>query len=135
MQAWQRAFRLGIAPQLSTVALVALKTALECDDKRLIQTATTSPPPIQTCQSWPVEAACPVGLCGWLGQGLTTVGEVEDFFALTCARADQLLGEPAAVRYFFAMWDTTPRERATLELLSEVNRVLVGRGELAVAAA
>ena len=31
------------------------------------------------------------GLCGWLGEGLSTVGEVEEFFARACFEADERL--------------------------------------------
>ena len=41
VHAWQKVFRVGIAPQLSTPALIALKRALESDDPRLLQGETT----------------------------------------------------------------------------------------------
>jgi hypothetical protein len=95
MQAWQRSFREGIAPLISTRALLALKRALTQDDPALIQGATTTPPPLQAVQDWPVEAACAVAFAGWQGEGLQTVGEVEDYFAHVCFGADKVLGEPA----------------------------------------
>src|SRR5437879_3269009 len=89
--AWQRAWRCGIAPNLSHKARLALRRALERDDPALIQGTTTQPPPLQAVQDWPVEAACGLGYCGWQGEGLETVAEVEEFFARVCYEADQAL--------------------------------------------
>ena len=72
-------------------------------------------------QDWPVEAACALGYCGWQGDGLETVGEVEEFFARACFEADQRLGEPAACRWFLNWFDDTPRDEMRRELLAEVN--------------
>ena len=71
--------------------------ALTGDDPRLTQGSTTTPPPLMCVQDWPVEAACALGYCGWQGDELETVGEVEEFFARMCFEADQRLGEPAAL--------------------------------------
>jgi hypothetical protein len=134
IESWRKVFRDGIAPQLSTAALEALRQALATDDPRLLQGATTAPPPLQTVQDWPVEGACPLGYCGWKGAGLTTVGEVEEFFADVCHAADQQLGEPAAIRYFTNFWDDSPRHFARLLLLAEVEGELSRRGGKADAA-
>src|SRR5262249_42196250 len=72
--------------------------------------ATRPPPPLQCVQDWPVEAACAVGFCGWQGDGLETVAEVEEFFARVCFEIDQRLGEPAACRWFLNWFDETPRD-------------------------
>jgi hypothetical protein len=122
--AWQRCFRLGFAPQLSTRALEALRSALASDDRRLITGATTSPPPLQCCADWPVEAACPIALSGWLGEGLETVGETEEYFARLCYGADERLGEPAGCRWLLNHVDDTPREQLRRELLAEVGAEL-----------
>jgi hypothetical protein len=74
-----------------------------------------------------VEAACGLGYCGWQGDGLETVAEVEEFFARTCFEADQRLGEPAACRWFLNWFDETPREEMRRQLLPEVNRSLAQR--------
>src|SRR5688572_13845434 len=92
MESWRKVWREGLAPQLSTAGLDALRHALLNDDSRLIQGATTSPPPLQCVQEWPVEAACGLGYCGWQGERLETVAEVEEFFARACFEADQRLG-------------------------------------------
>jgi hypothetical protein len=127
MESWRKAWREGFVPQLSTAGLEALRQALATDDARLIQGATTSPPPLQCVQDWPVEACCVLGFCGWQGEGLQTVAEVEEDFARLCFEADQALGEPAACRYFLNWYDDTPRAEMRRELLSEVEQALAER--------
>jgi len=127
MESWRKVWREGFAPVLSTAGLQALRDALTKDDTRLIQGSTSSPPPLMCVQDWPVEAACALGFCAWQGEGLETVGEIEDFFARTCFEADQHLGEPAACRYFLNWFDGTPRPEMRKALLEEVNRTLAER--------
>ena len=124
MESWRKVWREGMVPQLSPAALEALRHALLTDDARLLQGATTTPPPLQCVQDWPVEAACVLGFCGWQGLGLETVAEVEEFFAGACFEADQRLGEPAACRWFLNWYDETPRQEMRRQLLAEVNRSL-----------
>jgi hypothetical protein len=135
MTAWQRCFRLGFAPLLSTRALEALRSALWSDDPCLITGVTTSPPPLQAVEGWPVEAACPLGLAGWLGEGLDTVGAVEEFFGRLCYEADRRLGLPAACRYLLNWIDDTPRGEMRPALLAEVAAELARRGALVPSAA
>ena len=120
MESWRKVWREGFAPQLSVMALDGLAQGLIEDDPNLIQGATTSPPPMQAAKDWPVEAACVLGYCGWKGEGLETVAEVEEFFAQACFEADQRLGDPAACRYFLNWFDDTPRDEMRRELLTEV---------------
>jgi hypothetical protein len=127
MEAWRKVWRDGIVPLLSTRGLDALRTALLRDDARLIQGATSSPPPMQCVLDWPIEAACVIGFCGWQGDGLETVGEVEELFNRLCFEADQRLGEPAAVRFFLNWADETPRDEMRRELLAEVRLALSER--------
>jgi hypothetical protein len=127
MESWRKVWREGLADQISTSGLKALRKALLMDDARLLQGATTSPPPLQCVQDWPVEAACGLGYCGWQGEGRETVAEVEEFFARTCFEADQRLGEPAACRWFLNWFDETPREEMRRLLLPEVDRSLAQR--------
>ena len=124
IDSWRKVWREGLAPQLSTAAVQALERALKEDDPRLLQGATTTPPPLQCVQDWPVEAACVLGYCGWQGECLETVAEVEEFFARACFEADQRLGEPAACRWFLNWFDDTPRGEMRRLLLSEVSRTL-----------
>ena len=127
MESWRKVWREGVSPLLSNEALEALRRGLVGDDARLIQGATTTPPPLQCVQDWPVEAACALGYCGWQGEGLETVAEVEEFFARTCFEADQRLGEPAACRWFLNWFDETPREEMRRLFLPELDRSLAQR--------
>jgi hypothetical protein len=139
MESWRKVWREGLASQISTAGLESLRAALISDDARLLQGATTSPPPLQCVQDWPVEAACGLSYCGWQGDGLESVAEVEEYFAQRCFEADQILGEPAACRWFLNWFDETPREEMRRLLLGEVNRTLaqrlaLSRGEMFVEA-
>ncbi len=127
MESWRKVWRDGVAPLLSNTALEALRRGLVSDDARLIQGATTTPPTLQCVQDWPVEAACALGYCGWQGDGLETVAEVEEFFACMCFEIDQRLGEPAGCRWFLNWFDETPRDEMRRLLLAEVNRSLALR--------
>jgi hypothetical protein len=124
MDSWRKVWRDGLAPLISTEALEALRKALANDDVRLLQGATTTPPPLQCVQDWPVEAACVLGFCGWQGEGLETVAEVEEYFARLCYEVDLRLGEPAACRWFLNWFDETPRDEMRRLLLSELTRTL-----------
>ncbi len=127
MESWKNVWRKGVVTLLSLESLEALRLALASDDPRLLQGATTTPPPLQCVQDWPVEAACALGYCGWQGDGLETVAEVEEFFARMCFEIDQQMGEPAACRWFLNWFDDTPREEMRRELLVEVQRSLAER--------
>ena len=127
MENWRNVWRNGFVPVLSTKGLGDLRDALRTDDLRLVQGATTSPPPLMCVQDWPVEACCALGYCGWQGDGLTSVGEVEEFFAKCCFEADERLGEPAACRWFLNWFDDTPRDQMRRELLAEVELALAER--------
>ncbi len=127
MESWRKVWREGLVPQLPTQGLEALRQALIHDDPRLVQGATTSPPPLQCVQDWPLEGACAIGFCAWQGERLNTVGEVEEFFARVCFEVDQVLGEPAACRWFLNWFDDTPRDEMRRLLLAEVNRALAHR--------
>lgn len=124
MESWRKVWRDGLVPLISTEGLEALRSALANDDARLLQGATTTPPPLQCVQDWPVEAACALGYCGWQGEGLESVAEVEEYFARLCFEVDQRLGEPAACRWFLNWFDETPRDEMRSLLLAEVNRTL-----------
>jgi hypothetical protein len=132
---WQQVLRDGIFPGLSTAALEALRDGLADDDSRILQGATTTPPPLACVQDWPVEAACAIGFAAWQGDRLETVGAVEEAFARVCFEADQRLGQPAAVRWFLNWFDDTPRPRAVRELLAEVEAELARRNAAPATAA
>jgi hypothetical protein len=124
MESWQKVWQDGVEPLLSIQGLEALHRGLLTDDARLLQGATTTPPPLACVQDWPVEGACALGYCGWVGDGLETVGEVEEFFARMCFEIDQRLGEPAGCRWFLNWFDETPRDEMREKLLAEVERSL-----------
>jgi hypothetical protein len=121
MESWRRVWRDGFAPVLSTAGLTALRDALVADDVRLVQGATTVPPPLMCILDWPVEACCVVSYAGWQGDGCETVGQVEAHFGECCEAADRRLNEPAACRWFLNWFDDTPRDEVRRELLAEVN--------------
>jgi hypothetical protein len=50
VESWRRVFREGLEPVVSTPGLLALRQALLTDDPRLIQGATTTPPPLMCVQ-------------------------------------------------------------------------------------
>jgi len=121
MESWRIVWRDGLSKCFNREQLTALATGLRNDDAKLLQGATTMPPPLMCVQDWPVEGADCIGYCGWK-TGLRTVGEVEEFFAKCCFDADQRLGEPAACRWFLNWFDDTPRDKMRVELLEEVER-------------
>lgn len=127
MESWRKVWRDGVEPLLSTEGLEALRQALVADDPRLLQGATTTPAPLACVQDWPVEAACALGFCGWIGDGLETVAEVEEFFARMCFEIDERLDEPAGCRWFLNWFDETPRDEMRALLLDEVKRALARR--------
>src|SRR5258708_32759147 len=127
MESWRNTWRKGVAPLLSTQSLESLRAALCNDDARLLQGATTTPPPLQCVQDWPVEAACALGYCGWQGEGLESVAEVEEYFARLGFEVDQRLGEPAACRWLLNWFDETPRDEVRSLLLAEGGRPLARR--------
>jgi hypothetical protein len=128
MEPWRHTWRNGIAPTLATRHLQALSDALARDDPRLIQGATTLPPPLVCLSGHPCEAACAISYAGWRGgEELDLVGEVEEFFGRVCWECDKLLGEPAACRHFLNWFDDTPRDVVRRELLTEVDRALALR--------
>jgi hypothetical protein len=127
LEPWRDCWRRGLAPRIGTAGLEALRAALESDDARLLQGATTSPPPLNCVSDWPVEAACALAYTEWQGNGKATVAEVEDGFAQLCFEADQRLGEPAACRWFLNAYDDWPRAEMRRLLLEEVHHALAGR--------
>lgn len=127
MESWRKVWREAVVSLLSRRALESLKKGLEEDDPALIQRATTDPPPLAVCADWDVGGACLLGYCGWRGEGLETVGEVEEFFARICYEIDKRLGEASGCRHLLNWFDETLRPEMRRELLAEVNLALEGR--------
>lgn len=128
MESWRKVWRV-VAPQLSTQGLLALRNALQTDDSRLLQGATTSPPPLQCTQDWPCEAACLIAYPSWQGDSLEYVADVEERFAQICYDTDQALGEPAGCRWLMNWFDETPRQEMIAQLLPEVELALAQRND------
>lgn len=130
MQLWRKVWRV-MAVQAGASGLYALLDALEADDSRLTQMATTLRRPEGHPAGSPLElpplGACALALCGWLGDGLTSVAEVEEYFGRMCQQADATLGETGAARWFLNWYDETPRAVMRELLLSEV-RFALGLG-------
>src|SRR5258706_9396745 len=123
MNSWQRCWRLGLVPLLTPAGLAALRAALESDDPRLVQGATTEPLPIALFADAAVEGACAVGFSLWQGCGLDRVGALHLAFRRLCATADDLLDEPLGTVAFLNWFDETPRGEMRRELLAEIDRL------------
>jgi hypothetical protein len=135
MEPWRNTWRVGLAPLLSLEQLRVLRQGLLNNDPRIIQGATTEPPPIQALQDWEVEK-CDALCFGFAFEGVgadaksdKTVAEVEEWFARSCFQIDQALGEPAGCRHFLNWWDEKPRELVFEELLLEVTVLIDQRLE------
>lgn len=126
-ETWRTVWRAGFAHAISDRGLNALREALLANDPRLTQGSATNPPALECIQDWVVEGADVVAICGWLGEGLATVGEVREYWDRLCYEADVNLGEPAACRWFLNWIDETPRDTMRRELLAEVDLELVRR--------
>lgn len=148
MESWRKVWREGIAPQLPTEGLAALRMALLMDSEALIQGATTKPPPLQATQDWPVEAGDAI-VYAWVmvNGGFDTailfqghiiyakagdnqpcrVAEAEEFFARVCFECDRRMEEPAACRHWINWWDEDPRDQVFKDMIPEVERELVKR--------
>lgn len=110
---------------IPTEGLRRLARALASDDTRLLQGATTSPPPLLSVKDWPVEGADPIAFLGWT-DGIA-VAELQEFFAETCFALDMALQEPAGCRWLLNWLDDTPRDQMRLLLLAEVHMELRNR--------
>jgi hypothetical protein len=127
--AWQRVFRLGILPDVSTKALHAFRQALIEDSPLLIQGSTTSPPALHCVTDWTVEGAC--GLCWLTTDGdkpdVFTVGQLERLFMDAAWECYKRLGEPGAIRYWLNWFDDAPRGEMRAALLAEIDRAIAER--------
>jgi hypothetical protein len=121
---WLIVWRKGLLPQFSDSHLRRLLEALERDDPRLLQGATTCPPPLMAVQDWPCEGGCALALPLVEVWGVDTVGEIEEKWARLAYQCGQLVGEEAAVRHFLNHFDSVPREQLRRELAEEVRRAL-----------
>jgi hypothetical protein len=126
---WKLIWVKAIAPLLDDRQIDLLAEAIERDDPRLLQGATTTPPPLACVQDWPADKCCALSFTG-MAAGLKTVGEIEEYFARMCFEIDQRWGEPAACRYFLNWYDETPREIALPRLARACRETLAQRQAL-----
>ena len=131
MEKWRRVWREGLLPQFSGAGLLALQAALLNDDPRLLQGTVSAPPPLDALRHCGVIGTCAIGYCGWQGEGLRSVGTIEDYFHRICAAADAVFHEPAACRFFLNWYDDVPRTEMRRELLGEVRLALRQRTQVA----
>lgn len=129
MESWRNVWRSAASKMFSDNGLIALRQALLEDDPRLIQGATTIPPPLMCVQDWTIEAGDLFAFAACWGDGKTTVAECEEFFAKACFDIDQILQEPAGCRGLINWYDETPRDEMRRQLLAEVTLELNSRGE------
>lgn len=129
MEAWRKVWREGFAPQMTDKGLRCLAAALESDDESLVQGTTTMPPYIEGADTLPCEGGCGVAYALQTGRCLETIGEVDAAFGECCHKADVLLGEMAACRWFLNWFDETERFDMRYQLLHEVRMELVNRAQ------
>jgi len=125
--AYEKVFKKGFAPGISTNGLLALLQALEADSPDLIRGGTLLPVPYILRLDDPVEAACAIGYCGWKGEGLNTVNDVEHYFGNQCSNASQRMGQELSSGWFLNWWDDNPREVVVPKLRDMVVEVLEER--------
>ena len=127
MEKWRRIWRNGLAPRLSRSGLEALQWALIHDDPRLLQGATCYPPLLERLHDRAVEGTCVLGFCGWQGDGLSSVAQVEAYFQRLCDGADASVREAGACRHFLNWFDDAPRDEMRRELIIETTIALEER--------
>lgn len=123
-----RIWTVGLSQALSLEGLESLARALRTNDERLIQGQTTLPEPLLSLQERRCEGACAIGLAGWWGDELDTVGEVELFFSRTCWESDKLTGEEGDARNFTYWFDHADRKVMLATLLPLVEAAIRERG-------
>lgn len=124
---WRRVFRDGLAPLWTRRQLEVLRDGLRDDDPRLVQGATTVPPPVPGVGDWPCEGACLIGYVGMAADGDKTAQDVNEFFVRTTFDIDARLHEPAGCRWLLQWFDETHRAEMLVEMQAEVELALEGR--------
>ena len=127
IEAWRKAFREGVAPNLSEHHLEVLRDGLVSDDPDIIQGSTTFPLPAFCTKDTPVQKACALAYCGWKGDGHSTVELAEDFFVRIVFSAHRSLGGETLVGHFLNAFDKWPRPVMLENLLGEVERAISQR--------
>lgn len=118
---WVKIFTEGLLPILSDQEKQSLRHSLTIRDPRFMQGATTFPMISRhgayqtTC-----ERGCLIGVIG-MNKGLTTVGEVEDYFAHICHLVDVRMGEASIVRHLLNFYDQNDLDEVCDRLLQLLN--------------
>ena len=118
---WQKVWRKGIAPQLSTEDLCELRGGLKRDDRCLIQGSIAGTTTGDASRSMLCEMACAIGYIGWRSRDIRTISGVEEYFAAVSNSASLLLGDPNAMMYFLSWFDQSPRKSVRSSLLEEID--------------
>jgi hypothetical protein len=117
---WREVLREGVLPLLSGRQLEAARRGLASDDPAMLQGDTTLPSPAHGRGGEPCEGACFLAYACWRGDGLLTVEEVGEAFAVLCSMADLKLCQGGAIRHVLHFFDETARAEAVRLLLAEV---------------
>jgi hypothetical protein len=127
IETWRWAWREGAAPLLADADLTLLQDALQRDDPRLLQGATTNPPPCDYATEVRCEGGCPLAFVGWQNYQMHVVKDVEDFFARLFTEIGQRLGDLTGARWLTNWIDETPRDEMRRLLGEEITRTLAER--------
>ena len=127
MRTWREVWREGLAPQIPTAGLTALRDALASDDPRLIQLSPTEPMALPRLEDWPCVAADAVGFAFWQALNLKSCGAVNAAWEEAMYQCSLLLGTAAACAPFLDFYDSTPRPALLVELRAEVELALASR--------
>lgn len=124
---WREVWADGLADQLPTDGLIALRDALVRDDPRLLQGATCQPSAAyRSTRHLHVECACPVAYTLWR-TGFWTVGSLERAFHAALMAADREIGRERALSSFLCWCDDTPRDAMREQLLDVVEATILTR--------
>jgi len=130
---WRSVLQDGLLPVMTSDQIRCVLACLLHNDGRLIQGATTSPPPLKAVASDPVERACLVGMAVWQLQDGFTVGETDKGYVRLLGQTDRLYekhhSNHQASRWFLSWFDDTSRDEMRAELIPELKAELERRHE------
>lgn len=116
-------WRKYVSPRLSNDQLYSLAIALATNSPQLIQTGTTSPPPLQVLDDYEVKGCCPIAFTFWDG-GKGECRTVREVFT----KFNDFVGWSFEIARFMAWWDDGDRDTVFRELEAEVSDELKRRG-------
>ena len=123
---WQRAWREGFAPLLSTPALEALRDGLAANDPALLQNVIASPLDLRGA---PCDGACAIAYAIWKGEQIVLAEKVRDRFYEVCCKVRGRLDISYGDNLFIDWFDRTLREGCFPILRAEVEHELARRKE------